>query len=46
MKILVVIDMQKDFCSPNGSLANPAAKIATKMSGFKQEIKTESKLLI
>ena len=25
MKILVVIDMQNDFCSPNGSLANPAA---------------------
>ena len=26
MKILVVIDMQNDFCSPNGSLANPAAE--------------------
>lgn len=25
MKILVCIDLQKDFCSPNGTLANPAA---------------------
>lgn len=26
MKILIIIDMQNDFCSPNGSLANPAAE--------------------
>ena len=26
MKILVCVDLQNDFCSPNGSLANPAAE--------------------
>jgi nicotinamidase-related amidase len=25
MKVLVCVDLQNDFCSPNGSLANPAA---------------------
>ena len=26
MKVLVCVDLQNDFCSPNGSLANPAAE--------------------
>lgn len=26
MKVLVIVDMQNDFCSPKGSLANPAAE--------------------
>ena len=26
MKVLVIVDMQNDFCSPKGSLSNPAAE--------------------
>ena len=36
MKILVVIDLQKDFCSPNGTLSNPAAEAI--IPGIKERI--------
>lgn len=36
MKVLVVIDMQRDFCSPNGSLSNPAAEAI--IPGIKERI--------